>query len=78
MPNTPDSVAPVTAEQFRALLEGSGLSVSEKRAAMVMEEFNAQLALARTFPLMPNDAVDSDPAPFDPTFPTIAVEEDAV
>ena len=77
VPDTPDSTAPVNAETFRALLEQAGLSVSEERAPMVLEELNAQLALARALPPLPDGKSESERGPFDPTFPKIAREDDA-
>ncbi len=77
MPDTPDSAANVTAEEFRALLKVAGLTISEDRAPLVMDELNSQLALSRTLDDALAGAKESDFAPFDPTFPKIDLEDEA-
>jgi hypothetical protein len=77
MPDIPESAAKVTAEEFRALLKVAGLTVSEDRAPLVLDELNSQLAFSRTLDRVLEGAKESDFAPFDPTFPKIDLEEEA-
>lgn len=71
MTETPDSLATVNSGQFRVLLKEAGLNVSEERAPMVLEELNAQLAFARTFPDAAESVSGEHEEPFDPAFPNI-------
>ena len=77
MPERPDSLARVNAEQFRVLLKEAGLTVSEERAPMVLEELNAQLAFARTFPGAAESVSGDHEEPFDPAFPNIDTKDAA-
>lgn len=79
MPDTPTPATPppVTAEDLRVLLGIAGLTLSEGRAPEVLAELNAQLAHAREFEPLVDDAGTSGFGPFDPTFPKITVEDDA-
>jgi hypothetical protein len=77
MPDRDGSSASVNADQFRALLREAGLTVSEDRAPMVLEELNAQLGFAHLFPPVPSDLIEADLAQFDPAFPTIDQKDTA-
>jgi len=76
VPHQSDFSAPVTPEEFRALLRVAGLEISEDRAPEVLAELNAQLALARTIePLMAGTDAPAL-APYDPAFPEIRLPEE--
>jgi hypothetical protein len=77
MPDRDNSPASVNADQFRVLLREAGLTVSEERAPMVLEELNAQLGFAHLFPPAPDDVSEHDLAQFDPAFPTIGQKDTA-
>jgi hypothetical protein len=55
----------------------AGLTISEDRAPLVLDELNSQLALSRTLDDALAGAKESDFAPFDPTFPKIDLEDEA-
>jgi hypothetical protein len=77
MPGKLDSLAPVSVEQFHDLLNEAGLAVSAERAPMVLEELNAQLAFARTFPDTAKSVNGDNEDWFDPAFPNIDAKDEA-
>lgn len=76
MPDTPDAPAKVSADEFRALLKIAGLNVSEDRAPSVLDELNAQLAMANTLDRVLDKAPAPTFAPFDPAFPNINLKDE--
>ncbi len=77
MPGKLDSLAPVSVEQFHDLLNEAGLAVSAERAPMVLEELNAQLAFACTFPDTAESVNGDNEDRFDPAFPNIDAKDEA-
>jgi hypothetical protein len=77
MPDTPDASPKMDADAFRTLLRIAGLDVSEDRAPAVLDELNVQLAFARTLDSVLEGAVGSDFGTYDPTFPKMALKDEA-
>lgn len=77
MSDTPGTGTKVTADELRTLLNIAGISVSPDRAPAVLDELNAQLALARQIEGVIDDAAEPSFAPYDPTFPKIDLEDEA-
>lgn len=74
MPNASDDLS---IHEFLTIVHLAGLDVSSTREPLVLDELRAQLANARLIDSVLPGAAPTATLPYDPTFPTVRVNEEA-